>query len=193
MGMSLSSNQTRSVRRRSTLHAFLRRLFWPRESGQQDKVVTLATTRGTTGGLIKRIDENRELLQLLQAECPTFLTEHRWVEGWIGANDDFFTQLASILDVSEPLSYRQPRAWPGSVSEPPLDELAALRLAVSLMGFEPRHLARCMTDEHDAALVTEILTAVTVDEARLCDRGAEVSAAVGKMMEGIACESRLRR
>lgn len=56
--------------------------------------MTLATKRGTTGGLFKRIDENRELLQLLHDECPTFLREHSWIEGWIRGNDNFLRSCA---------------------------------------------------------------------------------------------------
>jgi hypothetical protein len=67
--------------------------------GAMTAIVELATTRGETGGLFKRIDENRELLQLLQEECPTFLREHRWIEGWIRGNDNFFTELRAILDL----------------------------------------------------------------------------------------------
>jgi len=77
----------------------------------------LANERGTTGGLIKRIDENRELLELLQREAPEFLKAHPWAQGWIAGNDSFFVQLDQIVEAENPMRHetdpRYPRAWPG--------------------------------------------------------------------------------
>jgi hypothetical protein len=80
-----------------------------------DALIKLATTRGSTGGLIKRIDENRELLEELQRHAPEFLVQHWWVEGWIQYNDSFFTQLQDILQVSSSHAPSEgyPRPWPG--------------------------------------------------------------------------------
>ena len=72
-------------------------------------------------GVHKRIDENRELLELLQARCPAFLVAHPWVEGWLASHDDFFTELARAVPVENPhakrnrevLGYQYPRPWPG--------------------------------------------------------------------------------
>ena len=91
-----------------TLHGISIGSIWERLLGvgkrrRLDAIMMLATKRGTTGGLFKRIDENRELLQLLQDECPTFLREHSWIEGWIRGNDNFFTELRAILDVAAAL------------------------------------------------------------------------------------------
>ena len=38
-----------------------------------EAVQRLALERGVTGGLLKRIDENRELLELLQRESPQLI------------------------------------------------------------------------------------------------------------------------
>jgi hypothetical protein len=75
----------------------------------------------TGGGVHKRIDENRELLELLQREAPEFLASHRWVEGWLSSNDDFFLALESNVPIKEGLFLGQaqrqpdvfPRPWPG--------------------------------------------------------------------------------
>jgi hypothetical protein len=77
----------------------------------------LATKRGSTGGLVKRIDENRELLELLQRDAPEFVSSHPWLVGWIEANDQFFTQLDGILDTAKPphTPENYPRPWPGRV------------------------------------------------------------------------------
>ncbi len=74
----------------------------------------------TGGGVYKRIDENRELLELLQREDPEFLKKHFEVVGWIKANDEFFTELADLINLKEghflsqeqQQSWRFPRPWP---------------------------------------------------------------------------------
>lgn len=76
-------------------------------------IETLCNTRGSTGGLIKRIDENRELLEVLQRDSPAFLADHPWVVGWIAANDAFFCQLNAVIRSRQPgLSLAYPRPWP---------------------------------------------------------------------------------
>jgi hypothetical protein len=83
----------------------------------------LATERGNTGGLVKRIDENRELLELLQERVPQFVSSHPWLVGWIQANDNFFTQLEDILETRKMLFtpsmastlHDYPRRWPALV------------------------------------------------------------------------------
>lgn len=53
------------------------------------------------GGIHKRIDENRELLELLQQEAPHLLKSYYWIEGWLKANDEFFNDLAATVPISE--------------------------------------------------------------------------------------------
>ena len=75
----------------------------------------------TGGGVHKRIDENRELLELLQRDAPEFLASHGWVEGWLSSNDEFFVSLASNVPIDEGRFLEQavsrpgefPRPWPG--------------------------------------------------------------------------------
>jgi hypothetical protein len=82
-----------------------------------EAVRRLALERGVTGGLLKRIDENRELLELLQRESPQLLKSNPWMVGWLQANDDFFVELAQLLKVhSRDIGF--PRAWPGPVATP---------------------------------------------------------------------------
>lgn len=54
------------------------------------------TIARTGGGIAKRIDENRELLEVLQARCPHLLREKPWIVGWLRANDEFFAELARL-------------------------------------------------------------------------------------------------
>ena len=62
----------------------------------------------TGGGIFKRIDENRELLELLQRESPEFLQKHPWVNLWIEAQDEFFTELAKAAQMQVPQEH-EPR------------------------------------------------------------------------------------
>ena len=88
-------------------------MFNTKHRSDIDAIMKLATTRGDTGGLLKRIDENRELLELLLRDAPDFMARHFWVEGWIQGNDAFFVQLQSILQVPNHTgSTRYPRPWP---------------------------------------------------------------------------------
>ncbi|WP_208607054.1 MULTISPECIES: hypothetical protein [Delftia] len=70
------------------------------------------------GGVHKRVDENRELLELLQQKAPQLLAECPWVNGWLRGNDEFFCALESLatsLGVSNPGFARGPgfpRSWP---------------------------------------------------------------------------------
>lgn len=78
-------------------------------------------TRRIGRGVYKRIDENRELLELLQSRCPEFLADHHWVEAWLRSHDDFFTELAKAARAPNPHEDRNqmpnghtfPRPWPG--------------------------------------------------------------------------------
>ena len=69
-------------------------------------------------GVHKRIDENRELLELLHQEAPEFMESHPWVEGWIKSHDDFFCELEIASGAKNPLDQRAsdtreyPRPWP---------------------------------------------------------------------------------
>lgn len=79
------------------------------------------------GGVHKRIDENRELLELLQREAPALLERHFWVEGWLSSNDEFFVELASSVPITEGRFLGQaqrrpqefPRPWPGAALKSP--------------------------------------------------------------------------
>lgn len=82
-------------------------------------IEALAIQRGNTGGLIKRIDENRELLELLQARVPEFVSAQPWLVGWIKANDEFFTQLEGILETRQATLMLEdyPRPWPCQIDQ----------------------------------------------------------------------------
>lgn len=72
------------------------------------------------GGIYKRIDENRELLELLMAEAPQVLAAKPWIVGWLESQDRFLRDIESavpLTDVQFPehesaSGRRFPRPWP---------------------------------------------------------------------------------
>ncbi|ENZ77996.1 MULTISPECIES: hypothetical protein [Ralstonia] len=67
------------------------------------------------GGVRKRIDENRELLELLQQESPELLARCPLIEGWLGEQDRFLNELAAAVGIDDEWATRKdwPRPWPG--------------------------------------------------------------------------------
>lgn len=68
-------------------------------------------------GVYKRIDENRELLELLQEECPDFIERHFWIKGWLAAQDRFLSELADVSGVDNTIAHEihgrsYPRLFP---------------------------------------------------------------------------------
>ena len=53
------------------------------------------------GGLYKRIDENRELMELLRREAPDLVAQHPEIANWLQAHDDFFCELESAMPPSD--------------------------------------------------------------------------------------------
>jgi len=71
------------------------------------------------GGVHKRIDENREFLELLQEKASQLLSECPWVVGWIQSHDEFFTALAETPEMTrlQPRFKTRPgfpRSWPNA-------------------------------------------------------------------------------
>lgn len=135
----------------------LTRLGFLKDERVLDETFLLALTRGETGGVLKRIDENRELLETLRSKCPTVLYENWWIEGWIASNDRFFTTLQAILGIKNTHRAKDsqyPRQWPMPADAQPVDELAVLREAVELLGFDCRALAASLlaAEERPAAV-----------------------------------------
>jgi hypothetical protein len=67
------------------------------------------------GGVHKRIDENRELLELLQNQAPEMLVRNPWIEGWFRSQDNFLNDKAAAVNVENPILKPRkdfPRSWP---------------------------------------------------------------------------------
>lgn len=50
-------------------------------------------------GIGKRIDENRELLELLYLDAPVLMKEKPWIAGWLHSQDEFLNDLAKAASV----------------------------------------------------------------------------------------------
>lgn len=96
------------------MRKFLSKMLGRGHAARRDQEVReLLSMRGF--GVYKRIDENRELLQLLQQEAPDFLEQFPWVVGWIQTNDEFFNALLHTAEIEHPIpiaSVSFPRPWP---------------------------------------------------------------------------------
>ncbi len=90
--------------------------LFQRKKKQEEQLYWLASKSEAGRGVLKRIDENRELLQCLQKNAPEFLKCCPWVDGWLAGNDIFFINFALIMGVAGDEWKKQnfPRPWPGA-------------------------------------------------------------------------------
>lgn len=78
-----------------------------------------------SGGVFKRIDENRELLELLHEKAPALLASHPWVEGWLKSQDEFLSELATQVPLTELQFSPTPPGQPGHAFPRPWPEWSA--------------------------------------------------------------------
>lgn len=65
------------------------------------------------GGLAKRIDEHRELMETLLDECPDVLGKHSWgIKQWLVRQDVFLCGLKSLVEFREGWQCFHVRACP---------------------------------------------------------------------------------
>lgn len=68
-----------------------------------------------SGGIYKRVDENREIIQTLYKHAPEFVKNNEHVIGWLSAQDEFLTEISKNVAVKEPKfkpTNRFPRPYP---------------------------------------------------------------------------------
>jgi len=88
-----------------------------------DKKITeiQETISRTEGGLLKRIDENRELMELLERDAPELLAAKPWVRRWLESQDTYLRKVAAVSGVPSvspnPLS-NFPRTMPEKFIDP---------------------------------------------------------------------------
>lgn len=70
------------------------------------------------GGVFKRIDENRELLETLLRDAPGLLDKQPWIVRWLESQDQFLCALQGVAPVTgaqfpqRPKPAEFPRPWP---------------------------------------------------------------------------------
>ncbi|HBA8604320.1 TPA: hypothetical protein J1145_004147 [Escherichia coli] len=65
-----------------------------------DKISSIyETIRYTEGGIKKRIDENMELLQLFENQCPHVLRKNPWIYGWVASQEKYLMAISECVDV----------------------------------------------------------------------------------------------
>ncbi|EKZ5999847.1 hypothetical protein REZ03_005353 [Klebsiella pneumoniae] len=70
------------------------------QSAEKEKLEALENVISKNNrGIFKRIDENRELLELLYEKTPELMDECSWIRGWIESQDEFLSKLAEISGV----------------------------------------------------------------------------------------------
>jgi len=74
------------------MRKLLERLFPPPSLSRLEQLSGFHRRR-----LVKRIDETRELAELLQTRAPELLRSHPWILLWLEDNDSFLVELAQIL------------------------------------------------------------------------------------------------
>ena len=77
----------------------------------------------TGGGIHKRIDENRELVELLQHDG--FLDRYPWAIEWLRCHDEFLSALLAAVPIQKGLFMGAtrggvpfPRPWPQEINDP---------------------------------------------------------------------------
>lgn len=78
-------------------------------------IVRLCQESDSRCGIWKRIDENRELMELLATEAPNFMKKFPYAAVWIAKTDAFLGALAEIVrpvNLFEGSGRQFPRPWP---------------------------------------------------------------------------------
>lgn len=87
------------------------------KSAQLEKVVDVLNR--TEAGILKRLDENRELLELLYRDAPELMKEKPWIRGWLESQDVFLVKVAEAVNVPTKGDsiHPYPRPFPLRVSD----------------------------------------------------------------------------
>ena len=70
----------------------------PPEVRETNEIECSEVLERVEGGVYKRIDENRELVELIQREAPQLFATHPWALGWLKSQDRFLVALSESDD-----------------------------------------------------------------------------------------------
>ncbi|EGZ4525061.1 hypothetical protein WKV47_24125 [Salmonella enterica] len=62
------------------------------------------------GGLEKRLDENRELLETIISKTPKLLKDNPWIVNWIKSNEEYLLKIAGAANIE--IDVRRIRPFP---------------------------------------------------------------------------------
>lgn len=84
------------------------------KSTEKEKLKALENVISNSNrGILKRIDENRELLELLYEKAPELMDKCFWIRSWIESQDEFLSKLAEISGVeNRTYNLAYPRPFP---------------------------------------------------------------------------------
>lgn len=51
------------------------------------------------GGINKRLSENRELIHLMECQCPQILRKNPWVYGWVDSQEKYLLAIAECVNI----------------------------------------------------------------------------------------------
>ena len=116
-------------------------------------------------GVYKRIDENRETLELLHNEAPEFIIKFPWVIGWFSGNDYFFEEIAKASKIDNPFEnsgFPYPRPWPEKSTVNLSEAISQSQLNLTL----PDRLMTIVNTEisvHNKFTVLESMSSISAD------------------------------
>lgn len=64
------------------------------------------------GGVLKRIDEHREIVEFLTDQCPELIVRRWWIKGWLISQDMFLCALLDLASNCSAWAHRVARAFP---------------------------------------------------------------------------------
>ncbi|PHM72351.1 hypothetical protein [Xenorhabdus sp. KJ12.1] len=89
-------------------------MFFDKNQKKLTEIKNIVTNNNC--GIYKRIDENRELLELIYREYPNLIEKNPWVINWIKSQDEFLLAIANNLEINNELNinteFKYPRKFP---------------------------------------------------------------------------------
>jgi hypothetical protein len=110
----------------------------PFKAGQQLTQIEAVLERSQRG-IGKRIDENRELLELLYLDAPVLMKENPWIAGWLHSQEEFLNDLAKAAGVELGGKVRAYPSPSGATNEQEGEKHARRPSAKQIQGVHAEH------------------------------------------------------